>query len=525
VKSRTYVYTPSGATKIENVQVEDHVWSSTGWKKVLKVFDNGVRDIHRVTTDRGSILEGTGKHRVRVLKDGQLDWKTIGELTAQDYVVGTFGQSEWPSQNPSLPPLEIGPWEKPYGECSILIDPPTEVTKDFAYLLGAWDGDGKVDPDGIGWTGNRKEITLRIKIMDTFKRTFNHPLGLTQSPSREGSFDLRKCSAPIKRWFEKIAGGRGLTVPEVILRSPRDKVCSYLQGLFDTDGWISKPGGNIGIKMKGVCEPFLRQVQMLLTALGIDSTLSLGFSYLKATNKFYSKVNLSIRSRIGRERFQTDIGFTEPAKRELLAKFVTKMKDSWHSKDAQVYPILQTYLVAQKQVHPTGSLCRNKPIPVYRVSKGVLKSGLVPRGTIEAVVKYAVEHNIESEELSFLRKILDLQVMRVVSVKATGKAEAVMDLEVEGDHEYQTGPILSHNSADIVTTTWIDDDLKKMNRVQFQCLKSRDQKPFERFEARVEWSCRRILTCMDVSLKPTPAPAGGGRGSKEAIEKAGSVLD
>ena len=49
-------------------------------------------------------------------------------------------------------------------------------------------------------------------------------------------------------------------------------------------------------------------------------------------------------------------------------------------------------------------------------------------------------------------------------------------------------------SADILTATWIDDDLRKMNRGILQCLKSRDQAPFDRCPIRVEFSCRRIVT-------------------------------
>jgi hypothetical protein len=49
-------------------------------------------------------------------------------------------------------------------------------------------------------------------------------------------------------------------------------------------------------------------------------------------------------------------------------------------------------------------------------------------------------------------------------------------------------------SADIVTSSWIDDDLRKMGQAIFQCLKSRDQKPFERCSVRIEFSCRRFLT-------------------------------
>lgn len=48
-------------------------------------------------------------------------------------------------------------------------------------------------------------------------------------------------------------------------------------------------------------------------------------------------------------------------------------------------------------------------------------------------------------------------------------------------------------SADIVTASWIDDELKSQGRFYMQCLKSRDTAPFERFAVRVEFHCRRLL--------------------------------
>lgn len=64
-------------------------------------------------------------------------------------------------------------------------------------------------------------------------------------------------------------------------------------------------------------------------------------------------------------------------------------------------------------------------------------------------------------------------------------------------------------SADIVTASWMDDDLSKANRVQFQCLKSRDQKPFDIFNARVEWPCRRLLTSSDPVMSTAQTEAVG----------------
>ena len=74
---------------------------------------------------------------------------------------------------------------------------------------------------------------------------------------------------------------------------------------------------------------------------------------------------------------------------------------------------------------------------------------------------------------------------------------------------YTNGPYnLSHlsysneceRSSDIVTAGYIDNDLRAQNKVLLQCLKSRDQAPFQNHFARVEWHCRRILTSQEVPM-------------------------
>jgi len=134
------------------------------------------------------------------------------------------------------------------------------------------------------------------------------------------------------------------------------------------------------------------------------------------------------------------------------------------------------------------------------------RSHLVSRGSLEYLIEFLDGKGTLDSRLEILKEILDLQVTRVVSCQPTGKIEQVWDIEVTGDHEYQSGAFLSHNcerSSDIVTTSYVDDDLRKQNRVRFQCLKARDDAPFEPFHARVEWGCRRLLTTFDVDMIDT----------------------
>jgi len=57
----------------------------------------------------------------------------------------------------------------------------------------------------------------------------------------------------------------------------------------------------------------------------------------------------------------------------------------------------------------------------------------------------------------------------------------------------------AERSSDIVTASYVDDDLRNRNLVRFQCLKSRDDQPFDVFMAGVLWACRCIYTTHDVS--------------------------
>lgn len=69
----------------------------------------------------------------------------------------------------------------------------------------------------------------------------------------------------------------------------------------------------------------------------------------------------------------------------------------------------------------------------------------------------------------------------------------------------------AERSSDIVTTTFVDDDLKQRGLVRWQCLKTRDDEPFNPFYSYVRWPCRLIAACHDVSV--------------EEVKSAGSRMD
>lgn len=57
----------------------------------------------------------------------------------------------------------------------------------------------------------------------------------------------------------------------------------------------------------------------------------------------------------------------------------------------------------------------------------------------------------------------------------------------------------AERSSDIVTASYVDDELRESNMVKFQCLKARDHKPFADFYSGVLWPCRRICSMDNVT--------------------------
>lgn len=489
----TNAYTDQGVVPIERVPIGSRVWSSGGWKDVKDYFDQGIQPLWEVVVDRGHQLRATEHHRVRVVADESIQWKAVCDLREGDWVLGCKSTYPWPSDPPSLPPLEIRAYEKPNGDQGVPLKVPPHMTEDLAYLLGAWDGDGVTHKKGVGFTGNRKEVALRQRIQDLFLTVFGHPIPCREHLCRPGSFDMFKWSQPLKRWVDDVSGARGCQVPNAIKRSPKACVLAYLQGLFDTDGWINNQY-IIGLSMKS--EAFIQQVSELLGALGIACRVKTGTNFLKATGKAYSISTLHVIGWESRVRFGAMIGFTEPSKHDRLQRYLSHTPLRKRSDQRLPFPRLFKSMVRDCFPGYLGGLRESTACS--------LRKPEIPEDTVRYVIEQADHRGVQDSRLEFFRGIVNnYHVMRVSHVGPLGVSGHVYDIEVDGDHEYQTGPLLSHNcerSADVVTCSWKDDDLARANRVQFQCLKSRDQSPFEIFQARVEWPTRRLLTCDDVIM-------------------------
>jgi len=106
-----------------------------------------------------------------------------------------------------------------------------------------------------------------------------------------------------------------------------------------------------------------------------------------------------------------------------------------------------------------------------------------------------VMRDLKKLALSFYRGT-GIAVVALFQMNRTGYKKA---LERNGAYDLTA---LSYSneverSSDIITSSWCEGVMKDEGRVLFQNLKTRDTEPFKPFLARIEWPCKRLLTCYD----------------------------
>jgi len=554
----TLIQTKGALLPIESVRPGTEVWSSTGWQKVLSNFDNGVRDVVVVSTDRGTKIVVTPDHRFRTITESGLEWVEARHLSKESYVLGASNSYTMSDKSePKLPVLKFQKWER-----SIRV--PKAVTPELAYLLGAYIGDGISQEEGVGYVGNLLETKVKAKISAYFFVAFGKRL-LRYKRKASGVFILAKGSGALARWFRAIGSDRGTDgVPTCILQSSSQCQLSFLKGFWDTDGHVNTQG-NISIGQEVAKRGTLEHVQLMLLGFGIDSAIHPKIA--KLNGKEYPQEVLTIRSRRGRKLFASLIGFTEPHKQNRLKRFVKKYAGSDRRASLEEWPVADIYrrlllrygwftrkgteqikaynlFVGKKRPlqlrsiadqlygnHDGNNTRRAYSLMQTMVRKGFLKHSsrgvytgsiererfyfprkcnialskierrgypLVSRGAIEdALITLSQNGVLGDPDAELLSRLLATVIpQKVISVVPAGEAH-VYDLEVTGDHEFAAGGLLVHNcekTADVITSTYLNEEMRNAGLTKFCNLKNRDNPLFEPFQAHVNFVSRRILS-------------------------------
>lgn len=251
----------------------------SGMHHVLDVMNNGTKDVLCLNMSNGDTLEATPDHLVR---SGN-KWVPVSSLNEGDCIDADICLSE----------VKVYP-QIPLSFVSGCFIP---LNKDIAYLFGAVLGDGTIQHKNVYYFSEDEELLSEIERIVNglgFEPRRNlHRIGKNGKPFFRISCGASRCREIfVGAGLVGDTGHKLLRVPDVIFKSPSECRFSFIQGIFDTDGTVSKLGN---VSSCGLCfctssQVFAQQCAMLCRSLGMMCRVSSDFN--KTYNRTYYKVRI-----------------------------------------------------------------------------------------------------------------------------------------------------------------------------------------------------------------------------------------
>ena len=251
----------------------------SGMHHVLDVMNNGTKDVLCLNMSNGDTLEATPDHLVR---SGN-KWVPVSSLNEGDCIDADICLSE----------VKVYP-QIPLSFVSGCFIP---LNKDLAYLFGAVLGDGTIQQKNVYYFSEDEELLSEIerivKGLGFEPRRNLHRIGKNGKPFFRISCGASRCREIfVGAGLVGDTGHKLLRVPDVIFKSPSECRFSFLQGIFDADGTVSKLGNatSCGLCFCTSSQVFAQQCAMLCRSLGMMCRVSSDFN--KTYNRTYYKVRI-----------------------------------------------------------------------------------------------------------------------------------------------------------------------------------------------------------------------------------------
>ncbi|MBN2331407.1 MAG: helix-turn-helix domain-containing protein [Candidatus Aenigmarchaeota archaeon] len=314
-----------------------------------------------------------------------------------------------------------------------------ELNRDLAQLLGYMLGDGNRDKNRI--TFSERELPT-LKIYERMVQRLFSISARIKPRVGKGYYEMRIHNkfilSLIEREFPGILTPCRKDIPDNVCKSRKPELGGFIRGLFDAEGWIDKKAKILGITMNN--REVINKVRLILLRWGIVSSLR----EVKRKGSFARKMryNLRITDAESLREYSKSIGFSSARKRKELIGVVVKSNVSY----VDQIPISGRHLL--NLVHKLGLTTGDFPKvqDFFYDRKGM--SYRIFKKNIYDIVRRKFSGSNESEELSYMKSILDSDMISVVvkSVDAVKTNRPFYDMHVPGFNSFIANGFVLHNS-------------------------------------------------------------------------------
>lgn len=432
----TEIVTDGGVRRIADVDPGEQVLTRHGFRRVDAAHDNGVRAVVRVHTELGDEIVCTPEHRFWVRgRDGE-GWRQAGELRDDDAILLDLAATDYGTPQPLQ---SVGPGH----HNEVVHQLPATLDEGLALWLGLVTGDGSITDNA-----HAKQVALQIgdddpDLADRYEQLVSTVFGERVHVFRnryEGRSDasesVRFSSSQILRFLEANdlwkAKADAVRVPQAVWSSPNAVRAAFLAGLFEADGHV----GNGYPTLSTVSSELSLDVHRLLLSVGIPSLV---YSIDDRSRAYGDSPVWCVRV-VGCEgvrQFAKTVGFVSERKSRALEdavehKQVSPYETSW------ALPHVDEEL--DEVWHNADDRQLKRAIAPYcRYAQRQTMSLLRARRLLE-------QHDDELGDTSLPRFAEGDQFYVRATVEPAGVAP-VVDLTVEGVHEYLVHGLVTHNSG------------------------------------------------------------------------------
>lgn len=272
------LFTDRGVKVIKDISVGDSVWDGESFRRVLNTYNNGVRDVYRVTLSNGQTLECTDKHQLYSATDS-CDFRELKDLCVDDLVA--FNSKSYDVSNSNDNIITTVQRNKPYGgiysrEYKVDLNNPR-----FWHFVGYFIGDGwyggktREESYSIGLIFNADELDTMSYIKETLDLLGIHyrVKKINHDAKYKNLYNLIIKSVGISDMLHDLGVGsraENKSIPEIVYGLSSECRSMLFRGLMDSDG---KSMCHYEWSYCTVSKTLAYDVVRLATSLGINSHL------------------------------------------------------------------------------------------------------------------------------------------------------------------------------------------------------------------------------------------------------------
>lgn len=306
------IQTANGLDRIEEAFVDGNM--------ILNKYNQGETQCYLLKTKLGYEIEATENHQF-LTRDGWFsklkDLKVGDKIQLGKYDFGQVGQI-----------VKYNPVS--------FVESFIHITEELALFIGMYMGDGDFGDNAVGMACDKECDDFVDKVKEIYTKLFS---GYSErfTGTKKGCYYLTKSNKKFKEIFDKLeliqpkrlknngwSNGwkRWVHIPSYIFNSPKEVVKAFLQGLFETDGFVDRNGNRVVLFSKH--KEFLKQVQILLLGFGITSKFT-GVEKIAGNGSIYIGYELNLRKEES-IKFAEEIGFLSEKKIKRLEGSISREK-------------------------------------------------------------------------------------------------------------------------------------------------------------------------------------------------------